>query len=56
MFNPDVQNSSKKLIPWSLKIALSYKNVHVLNISGRDNIADFLSRLGLSKETFFTRT
>ena len=56
MFNPNVQNSSKKLIRWSLKIALSYKNVHVLNISGRDNIADFLSRLGLSKETFFTRT
>ena len=56
MFNPDVQNSSKKLIRWSLKIALSYKNVHVLNISGRDNISDFLSRLGLSKETFFTRT
>ena len=50
MFNPNVQNSSKKLIRWSLKIALSYKNVHVLNI------LNFLSRLGLSKETFFTRT
>ena len=56
MFNPDVQNSSKKLIRWSLKISLSFKNVHVLNISGRNNISDFLSRLGLSKETFFTRT
>ena len=29
MFNPNVQNSSKKLIRWSLKIALSYENVHV---------------------------
>ena len=56
MFNPNVQNSSKKLIRWSLKIALSFNNVHVLNISGRDNIADFLSRLGLSKQTFFART
>ena len=56
MFNPNVQNSSKKLIRWSLKIALSFKNVHVLNISGRNNVADFLSRLGLSKQTFFTRT
>ena len=56
LFNPDVQNSSKKLIRWSLKIALSFKNVHVLNIAGKDNISDFLSRLGLSKQTFFTRT
>ena len=56
MFNPEVQNSSKKLIRWSLKISLTYPNVHVLNISGRDNISDFLSRLGLSKKTFFERS
>ena len=56
MFNPETQNSSKKLIRWSLKISLSYKNVHILNISGKENIADFLSRLGLPKTVFFTRS
>jgi len=43
MFNPETQNSSKKLISWSLKIALSYKNVRILNISGKQNISDVLS-------------
>ena len=56
MFNPETQNSSKKLIRWSLKIALSYKNVRILNISGKQNIYDFLSRLGLPKSTFFSRS
>jgi len=56
MFNPETQNSSKKLIRWSLKIALSYKNVRILNISGKQNISDFLSRLGLPKSTFFSRS
>ena len=56
LFNADVQNSSKKLIRWSLKLQLSYPNVKILNISGKNNISDFLSRLGFSKTSFFTRT
>lgn len=57
LFNSTVQNSQKKkTIRWSLKLILDFPNVRVMNISGKNNISDYLSRLGLSKSTFFSRT
>ena len=41
---------------WSLKISLSYPTVRILNIRGKQNVSDYLSRLGLPKQIFFART
>ena len=56
LFNRDVQNSSKKLMRWSLKLQLDFPEIVILHVSGSNNIADFLSRLGMSKREFFERT
>ena len=56
LFSSKVQQSCKKLINWSLKLSLEYPNVRILNIRGKSNVADYLSRLGLKKSIFFART
>ena len=56
LFSGKVQQSCKKLINWSLKISLSYPTVRILNVRGKQNVSDYLSRLGLPKQIFFARS
>ena len=53
LFSKKVQDSTKKFIRWALKLQLDYPEVRIVNISGANNIADYLSRIGVSKATWF---
>ena len=53
IFNKKVQDSVKKIMRFSLKLSLEFPNTRVLCIAGKSNIADYFSRLGLTKREFF---
>jgi len=56
LFSKKVQDSTKKFIRWALKLQLDYPEVRIVNISGANNIADYLSRIGVSKATWFGKS
>ena len=56
LFNQNVQRSAKKVERWSIKIAMSYPNVKIIHVTTKNNIADYLSRVGIPKKTFFAKT
>ena len=55
LFNSNIHNSVKKIEKWSVKISISYPNIRLVHVTSRNQVADFLSRLGLSKSKFFAR-
>ena len=53
IFSKTTQESEKKVLRFSLKLALEYPTVQLLNISGKNNLSDYFSRIGLPKSKFF---
>ena len=56
LLHPNVKDSGKKLSRYSIKLNSTYPTVRVLNIAGKNNFSDFLSRLDISKETFLAES
>ena len=56
LFHADIHRSVKKIEKWSVKISISYPNVRMVHVTSRNQVADFLSRIGLSKSKFFSRS
>ena len=56
LLHPNVKDSGKKLSRYSIKLNSTYPNVRVLNIAGKNNFSDFLSRLDVNKETFLSES
>ena len=56
IFSKTTQESEKKILRYSLKLSLEYPTVQLLNITGKNNLSDYFSRLGLPKSKFFKET
>ena len=56
LLSPQVWNSSKKIQRWAIKCSLEYENMFVLHVSGKAQLADLFSRIGLEKEKFFLKS
>ena len=56
LFSRNVHDSCKKLSRWSIKLQLEFPDIVLFHVDGANNVADFLSRLGLSRLEFFRRT
>ena len=55
LFNQKVAMSKKRLYNFGIKILFSYPSVKVIHVKGKNNLSDFLSRLGIPKKVFWER-
>ena len=56
LFNKNIQDSNKRLFNYGIKLALSFPKLFILHCSGKNNVADIMTRVGLQKKDFFART
>jgi len=56
LFNNMYSNKLRRIYNLGVKINLSFPNVKVLFIAGKQNHSDYLSRLGFGKQEFFAKT
>ena len=56
LFHPEIKDSGKRISRFALKLQTSYPMVKLLNISGKNNVADFLTRLNFDKGKFFANS
>jgi len=56
LFSQKMAHSKKRIYHYGLKIAIEFPNVLLYHISGKSNASDVLTRLGLEKKDFFSKT
>ena len=54
LFSKTMQESSRRILRFSLKLQMDFPTVKIVPIQGKNNIADFFSRIGIDKQTIFT--